>query len=406
MDSNNRRINIKIITLDAFPIGMATTNRIMSYAKGFVDNNCNVSVHCIKPTENHNQVFNKLSSGIVDGIYFKYSSGKTIKNSKYLNRQIDNFNGVLRICIDILKEKKSDKTDAIIYYATSSSLAFLLFFITRLKNILFLKEENEIPDVHTKNKFLLNKFLFNRIHYTLPDGLLLMTKRLIKYFKEEKKIKKPFLHVPMTVDFDRFNNIKIKNNTNKYIAYCGELNNKKDGVDLLIDAFAILTKDFPDLSLFLIGNAASDEELQLYKKKIIQYQLSKKVLLTGRISKDAIPELLCNATLLALARPESPQAENGFPTKLGEYLATGKPVVVTSVGEIPNYLTNEINVFMAEPGSINSLVSKIKTILLDYSHALEIGENGKKVAIEHFNNLTQAKNILNFIKSFTTSVIL
>jgi len=406
MDSNNRRINIKIITLDAFPIGMATTNRIMSYAKGFVDNNCNVSVHCIKPTENHNQVFNKLSSGIVDGIYFKYSSGKTIKNTKYLNRQIDNFNGVLRICIDILKEKKSDKTDAIIYYATSSSLAFLLFFITRLKNILFLKEENEIPDVHTKNKFLLNKFLFNRIHYTLPDGLLLMTKRLIKYFKEEKKIKKPFLHVPMTVDFDRFNNIKIKNNTNKYIAYCGELNNKKDGVDLLIDAFAILTKDFPDLSLFLIGNAASDEELQLYKKKIIQYQLSKKVLLTGRISKDAIPELLCNATLLALARPESPQAENGFPTKLGEYLATGKPVVVTSVGEIPNYLTNEINVFMAEPGSINSLVSKIKTILLDYSHALEIGENGKKVAIEHFNNLTQAKNILNFIKSFTTSVIL
>src|SRR5665647_101928 len=303
MDSNNRRINIKIITLDAFPIGMATTNRIMSYAKGFVDNNCNVSVHCIKPTENHNQVFNKLSSGIVDGIYFKYSSGKTIKNSKYLNRQIDNFNGVLRICIDILKEKKSDKTDAIIYYATSSSLAFLLFFITRLKNILFLKEENEIPDVHTKNKFLLNKFLFNRIHYTLPDGLLLMTKRLIKYFKEEKKIKKPFLHVPMTVDFDRFNNIKIKNNTNKYIAYCGELNNKKDGVDLLIDAFAILTKDFPDLSLFLIGNAASDEELQLYKKKIIQYQLSKKVLLTGRISKDAIPELLCNATCLLYTSP-------------------------------------------------------------------------------------------------------
>jgi glycosyltransferase involved in cell wall biosynthesis len=406
MDSNNPRINIKIITLDAFPIGMATTNRIMSYAKGLVENNCNVSVHCIKPTENHNQVFNKLSSGIVDGIYFKYSSGKTIKNTKYLNRQIDNFNGVLRICIDILKEKKSDKTDAIIYYATSTFLAFLLFFITRLKNILFLKEENEIPDVHTKNKFLLNKFLFNRIHYTLPDGLLLMTKRLIKYFKEEKKVKKPFLHVPMTVDFDRFNNIKIKNNTNKYIAYCGELNNKKDGVDLLIDAFAILTKDFPDLSLYLIGNAASDEELQVYKKKIIQYQLSKKVLLTGRISKDAIPELLCNATLLALARPESPQAENGFPTKLGEYLATGKPVVVTSVGEIPNYLTNEINVFMAEPGSINSLVSKIKTILLDYSHALEIGENGKKVAIEHFNNLTQAKNILNFIKSFTTSVIL
>ena len=405
MEWDDQGINIKIITLDAFPIGMATSNRIMSYAKGFIENGCNVSVYCVKPTENHKAVFNKLSSGVVNGIYFKYAGGKTIKNKHYINRQIDNFNGVLKICTEILKEKKQNKTDAIIYYATSTSLAFLLFIITRLKNILFLKEENELPIVHTKKNFFLAKILFNKVHYSLPDGLLLMTKRLMKYFAEEKKINTSLLHVPMTVDFDRFNDAKNNNNVMKYIAYCGELNNKKDGVDLLIDAFAIVAKNFPDVSLYLIGNASSEEELQLYKKKVNQNQLTQKVFFTGRISKDAIPELLCNATLLVLARPQSPQAESGFPTKLGEYLATGNPVVVTRVGEIPDYLTDNVNVFMAEPGSTDSLVSKMKIILLDYTHALKIGQNGKRVAMEHFNYKTQAKNISDFIKSFKRPVI-
>ena len=49
--------------------------------------------------------------------------------------------------------------------------------------------------------------------------------------------------------------------------------------------------------------------------------------------------------MLVLARPDNIQAKGGFPTKLGEYLATGNPVVVTKVGEIPNYLIDGVNAF-------------------------------------------------------------
>ncbi|MEO6705870.1 MAG: glycosyltransferase family 4 protein, partial [Ginsengibacter sp.] len=374
MEPGNKRLNIKIITTAPFPIGMAGSNRIMTYAKGLLENNCNVSVICMKTTERSNKVYNTSASGIIDGIFYKYSGGKTIISSSLFKRRIDDFNGLLRTCIDLFKENKINKTDAIIFYSFSSRV-LPIYFITRLKNILFLIEESELPSVYTKRMFFLWRFLFNRFYYHFFDGLLLMTKRLIKYFVEEKGMKTPYLHVPMTVDFSRFD-LDKKETISEYIAYCGVLNNSKDGVDLLIEAFSMLAKDFPGINLYLIGDAASDEEYELYIKKVKQNNLAKRVIFTGRISKEDMPELLLNASILVLARPKSIQAEGGFPTKLGEYLATGKPVIVTKVGEIPDYLTDGVNAFMAEPGSIDSLYCKMKTILLDYTHALVIGENG------------------------------
>ncbi len=52
--------------------------------------------------------------------------------------------------------------------------------------------------------------------------------------------------------------------------------------------------------------------------------------------------------------PDSKQAQGGFPTKLGEYLATGNPVCATTVGEIPDYLVDGESVYFAVPGSVDS----------------------------------------------------
>src|SRR5690606_10518256 len=148
-------MNIKIITLDAFPTGMATTNRILSYAKGLSEIGCNVTVICVKPTEEPDLVFNYETQGQVGLVQFKYSTATTIKSRNYIVRQLVNISGVFNTCRNLLKEKSSEKTDVIIYYATSTFLAGILLMISRFKNILFIKEENEHPDVHTRNKSLI-----------------------------------------------------------------------------------------------------------------------------------------------------------------------------------------------------------------------------------------------------------
>ena len=398
MDVREKQLRIKIVTTESFPIGLAASNRIMTYAKGFAEQNCKISVHCIKPTERQGKIFNHFSSGTADGIDYSYPGGKTILDRRFINRRIDNLIGIVRISCELLREKKNTKTDAIIYYSELPITAIILYVITRFKNILFLKEESEMPEVYLGSMNIIQKILFKKFHYPLFDGLLLITYRLIDYFQKEKKSNTPILHVPMTVNFKRFCHKGKSAQTEEYIAYCGMLDDKKDGVNILIDAFAKLSGEFPNICLYLIGDASSQAQLDQYTNQVKSSKLTDKVVFTGRVSKDRVPQLLGDAKILVLPRPISSQAEGGFPSKLGEYLSTGKPVVVTKVGEIPHYLTDEVNAFIAEPGNIDSLSAKLKAVLTNYPKARAIGENGKEIVFKFFNYQIQTKNILNFIK--------
>ncbi len=104
-----------------------------------------------------------------------------------------------------------------------------------------------------------------------------------------------------------------------------------------------------------------------------------------------------NAGLLVLPRPDSKQAQGGFPTKLGEYLATGKPVCVTRVGEIPEYLEDGKSVFMAKPGDTDSFAYAMERALSNPVLAKEVGKNGRKVAEKYFNMEKQAEKLYNFL---------
>ena len=73
--------------------------------------------------------------------------------------------------------------------------------------------------------------------------------------------------------------------------------------------------------------------------------------------------------------------------------------MVTSVGEIPNYLQDKKNAFLAIPGSVESLTEKIYEVLENLDLAKKIGLNGRKVAEINFNKIQQTKKIIQFIEN-------
>ena len=171
----------------------------------------------------------------------------------------------------------------------------------------------------------------------------------------------------------------------------------KDGVPILIDAFKLVCNEFDNVKLYLIGDASNQEEFNKLKQKVNELKLTDKVVFTGKINREDIPMYLCNASILALARPKSLQAKGGFPSKLGEYLSTGNPVIVTKVGEIPKYLTDCENAFLSEPDSAKAFAEKLNFVLSNIKLAKRVGQKGREVAIKQFNYKTQAKRIINFI---------
>ena len=136
----------------------------------------------------------------------------------------------------------------------------------------------------------------------------------------------------------------------------------------------------------------------IHQKSIANYNLQNKVFWKGEFSREKIPQIIKNANLLVLPRPDSKQAQGGFPTKLGEYLATSNPVCATTVGEIPNYLTDEKSVFFAEPGSIDSFANAMQKALNNQEAAKLIGKMGCEVAKTSFNKDIQSAILYNFLK--------
>lgn len=368
-------MKIAIVNTLPVPSGNASVNRFLAYGKELVKLGVNVDVLTSAQCDNCE----------VDGINV-ISCGNGHSMFSALRR--------------ITKTIKKGKYNIVILISNSLLLIYPLWFACKRCGIKLLQEKSEFPFVLMKKGFLQKlyaKFYVNTT-YKLFDGLIVMTKPLMEYFKTKVRKNCRLFEMPMSVDTDRF--INIQNSENKiggYLAYCGNLSNKKDGVLNLIEAFSMVEPLFPQIKLVLIGGTSNNEDMGFYKDAVAKYDL-KNVIFYGGVSRDEMPSLLINAKALLLARPSSLQSTGGFPTKLGEYLATGNPVVVTAVGDIPLYL-NETNSFIVRPDDNNAFAEQILAILNNETKAIEVGQKGKELAMTVFNAKIQSQKLYKYLES-------
>lgn len=366
-------MRLSIINTLPIPSGNASVNRLLSYAKELVALGNDVTV---------------LSSGLSDNV-----EGH-VDGVKYRNY---GYKGLIKALLSIMKTLRKEKPDVAILVSNSLLLIYPIWLICKTHGIKLFQEKSEFPFV-LRNKGLLGR-LYAKFYvgttYKLFDGLIVMTKPLMEYFKDKVRKNTRLFEMPMTVDTDRFAIEKCETKYGDYIAYCGDMAGNKDGVVNLIEAFDEASKKISDVTLLLIGGSSDPTELIKIQEKVKSLNNSR-IVFYGRADRTEIPQLLVNARALALARPSSMQSSGGFPTKLGEYLSTGNPVIVTKVGDIPHYL-NEENAFVVAPDDNQAFAAALVSVFSDYDKALVIGAKGKDVALSVFNAKVQTKRLNDLI---------
>jgi len=70
---------------------------------------------------------------------------------------------------------------------------------------------------------------------------------------------------------------------------------------------------------------------------------------------------------------------------LREAFASGRPVVATKVGDIPEIIQNRQNGLLIEPGDSKSLAAAILEFISDQKLATRCAANGLRYATEHFS---------------------
>jgi glycosyltransferase involved in cell wall biosynthesis len=139
------------------------------------------------------------------------------------------------------------------------------------------------------------------------------------------------------------------------VLYVGNVKEEK-GVGVLVEAMAPLTRRLgrPDVELCVVG---SGEILEKLKARTLELGLGANIRFAGRQLHTEIPHWMSACDVFCL-----PSYQEGCPNVILEALASGRPVVASRVGGIPELLT-EKNGAMTPPGDPEALADGLASAL-------------------------------------------
>jgi glycosyltransferase involved in cell wall biosynthesis len=394
-------MKLVVITTGSYPYGGAATNRHVSYLKGLVE--LGIKVHLlILQKDNHQSNLSNKSTGVFQGIQFEYATWHSTSDAHLFFKIFNKLKALWvakKKLIRIIEDSEPDLRLLILTTKPVETYPFLK--VAKKKGMPSFHERTEYPFLNSKS-FFQKAELSYYLKYIIPkfDGIFVITHALAEYFKPFLSANQKIMVLPMTVDFERFTDKSKKIDLyGKYIAYCGSMYTDKDGVPNLIQAFNHFCKSNNEVNLLLIGDNSNEQAFHHIKQLIDNSPYKHRIYCTGQIESDQMPAYLNNATMLALARPDNIQAKGGFPTKLGEYLVTGNPVVITAVGEHSLYLKDGVTAYLVRPGDNIVFGQRLLDAINDGERSKAIGIEGQKIALKYFNYKTQAEKLYNFLQS-------
>jgi len=383
-------MNLIFVSSGHYPDKHAAAIRHSTLAKGLVEQGHSVTFLLLSP-QDWNGKHNMDYFGVQFTTLNSYTGG-----NKFL-KQYHDLRAIFKAKKIIQQQAAEKQLDAVVIFTIELLPIHFLMKAAHAMNIKVLHERTELPYAIAGQSKRRQKMLDIYLNKQLPkfDGVFVISNKLTQYIGQFNKAIKKLVTL---VDLDFFNSQKASPYPFPYIGYCGTISGNKDGVPILIEAFASISNRFPDLKLVLVGNNSNKAGIKETIDAIDKYKVGDKVIFTGLIERDMMPVILCNAEILVVSKPDNEQNSGNFPIKIGEYLATGVPVVVTSVGEIPLFVKDGESGYLAVPGSADSFAQKMEEALANKEKAKQAGRNGRKIAEENFDYRKVSKIMADYIE--------
>ena len=155
-----------------------------------------------------------------------------------------------------------------------------------------------------------------------------------------------------------------------------------DGLEVLIDAFALLAEKGYPAKLLILGESRWPS--RYVASHPYRHLLEKDVILVDWVPLDMVPHYLALADVGVLPFKDHPNNHMCYSFKLLEYLALGKPVVVTNVRTISK-LVRESEVGLIVDFDNPTEIARALTTLFDNGElASRVGERGKRLVESRF----------------------
>jgi len=150
------------------------------------------------------------------------------------------------------------------------------------------------------------------------------------------------------------------------------------GLETLLDAFALVAAASPQARLLIAGHGEKDAALRLQAERL---GIAERVLWTGAFPHDRAPALLAACDLCVV--PKRPLASGYSPIKLYEYLACARPVIASDLPGFEIVREREAGL-LVPPEDPAALAEAILRLAADPGTREAMGRRGRELVCERF----------------------
>jgi len=164
------------------------------------------------------------------------------------------------------------------------------------------------------------------------------------------------------------------------------------GVLTLAEAIALLPDDC-GVRFLLVGAGRLRDEVE---RMVRSAGKAERVIFAGHVEHERVPALLdaCDILLSPHVPLEDGSEFFGSPTKLFEYMAMGKGIIASRLGQIGDVLANEETALLVEPGDAGQLADAILCLGRSRELRESLGAAARRVAVERHTWKHNAAHVL------------
>lgn len=206
---------------------------------------------------------------------------------------------------------------------------------------------------------------FEKEALSWADAITAVSKSAVDYYK---KLGYNVHHIPNAIDLNQIPNTR-KKLYQKQAIFVGRLSKEK-GVDVLIDAFNMLSND---IHLLIIGDGPEKKTLENQSK-------NKNVHFLGYMDHKKTLEYIIGSDILL-----QPSRKEGLSTTLLEAMTCKIPIIATNVGGNNELIDTMNNGILIEPENPKQIVDAIEKIIHDDGLKVKLTESAYKKVVDEYD---------------------
>lgn len=298
------------------------------------------------------------------------------------------------------------ETNADIYHFHDPELLLIAPLLKRLTNKTFIYDVHELSvdflaikdDIPKWLRLILAKltqgiepYLANKL-----DGLIFADEHIEKSFTQIPLPKATLYNYPSRDFLDKaIACTKDKKYNSQTILYLGGIKPSR-GINLLIEAFAFVTKSFPNARLILVGPFTPAKYQKVIKTDIQKLKLEHSVMLTGSIPFENVGQFLEQACIGWIPFPDLPKYQKNIPTKLFEYMAYALPIVSSDLLSTKKFIRHGSNGCLVSPNKPEEHAKAIISLLSHPEKAAKMGLSGQELVNKYYTWNDMESTLLTF----------